>query len=292
MKSSLPFTKMHGLGNSYVYIDCRLHDLQEEEIPELAQFLSSPSRGIGSDGIILICLSEKADLKMRIFNKDGSEGKNCGNGLRCVAAYAHHNGIIAHKTLSIETLSGIVFATICHTNQNQTQVSVNMGRPRLLRKEIPMIGPENDTIIAESFQLNSENLSLTAVSMGNPHAVFFVAGSKGSKHDLHLSLGPKIENDKRFPEKINVEFVTVESPHSLRCRVWERGSGATQACGTGACASAVAAILNGHSAKGHNIDVHLDGGCLQVCWKEDGDVWMAGPAQTVAAGVIFIPQSL
>ena len=279
----LPFTKMHGLGNSYIYFDAISNKFNSEKLADLARFVSSPATGIGSDGLILICPSEKADLKMRIFNKDGSEAKNCGNGLRCVAAYAYNNKIIRQPTMTIETLGGIVTASITKQNGLETWVCVNMGKPKLERHQIPMIGPSSRAVIAEPFQIDNRKLLLTAVSMGNPHAVFFMQ-NEVQNHDLHLTLGPKIENDSRFPEAINVEFVTQENANSFRCRVWERGSGATQACGTGACASAVAAVLNGFALHDTDIHIHLDGGTLLIKWEKNGDLWMTGPAQVVASG--------
>lgn len=275
---------MHGLGNSYLYIDGWANPINQLlPLAELARKFSCPYTGVGSDGVILIAPSTCADVKMRIFNKDGSEGKNCGNGVRCVAKYAYEQGLVKNKTMRIETLGGIVQASILKTDPLETLVSVNMGLPKLPRNEIPMKGDSSPQVINEPFQIGSHQLQLTAVSMGNPHAIFF---TKENHHQLHLEIGPQIENDARFPERINVEFLTVESPNSLRCRVWERGSGATQACGTGACASAVAAILNGYCKRDQDIAVKLDGGTLIICWKSDGTVWMTGPAVSIFSGTL------
>lgn len=281
---NIPFIKMHGLGNSYVYIDRFKHQLPEEVLPSLAVSVSESSTGIGSDGLITIEPSSCATVKMRIFNKDGSEAKNCGNGLRCVAKYVFEAGL-GQKAMSIETKSGIVEAYIIDHSKNIALVSVNMGIPILKRSLIPMHeSPDGDVIVNEPFIIDKQQLFVTAVSMGNPHAVFFVPSIGDS---LHKTLGPKIEKDPRFPEGVNVEFAAVESPHSIHCRVWERGSGITKACGTGACAVAVAAILNDFSSKDSSILIHLEGGILQITWKTDGNVWMTGPAETIASGILL-----
>ena len=280
--TQIPFTKMHGLGNNYVYFDTFKHDLKEHSLPQLAQSVSNIHTGIGSDGIILMGPSERASLKMRIFNKDGSEAKNCGNGLRCVAKLAYDAGYVKTKTFSIETLGGIVEATIESSSAHQAMVSIDMGIPRLLRSEIPMLGSPHERVIGEPFNVAGHHLHLTAVSMGNPHAVFFVPQISES---LHMSLGPIIEKDARFPERINVEFVEVVSPSEMICRVWERGSGVTQACGTGACAVVVAAILNQYLQKQTRISVHLEGGVLEIEWLSNDHIRMTGPAETIASGV-------
>lgn len=277
----MQFTKMHGLGNSYIYVDGWKNALQEENLSALAIAVSCPATGIGSDGLILMGPSRSADIKMRIFNKDGSEAKNCGNGLRCVAKYAFEHGLVKNKSMKIETLGGIVEATVIEHEGSRASVLVNMGAPRLARSAIPMRGPQSENVINEPFEIEGQILRLTAVSMGNPHAVFFV---NEAQHVLHHTLGPKIETDPRFPERINVEFVYVESARSLHMRVWERGSGVTQACGTGACAVVVAAVLNGLSKKDEEVTVHLEGGDLKIVWRNDGNVWMQGPAETIASG--------
>jgi len=280
----IQFTKMHGLGNCYGYINCFETKLEEAELPRLAEKFANVSTGIGSDGIILLCPSKKADIKMRIFNKDGSEAKNCGNGLRCVAKYAFDHSLVSSKKMSIETLGGIVHANIFDNTPQLSLVQVNMGHPQLERSKIPMNGVAAQQVVNESFNIDKLSLKLTAVSMGNPHAVFF---TDTSKHSLHKEIGPKIEKDFRFFEGVNVEFVHVISPTSLHCSVWERGSGVTQACGTGACASAVAAILNGHSKKGEDITVHLEGGDLKIQWAHNNDVLMTGPAEYIASGTFI-----
>lgn len=274
---------MHGLGNCYVYINSFDHHFHENDLSNLSIKVSNVNTGIGSDGLILISPSKTADIKMRIFNKDGSEAQNCGNGLRCVAKYAYEQGIVKKKSMSIETLSGVVHAEIVQHGQHESLVKVNMGKPRLSKKEIPMKGSSDAHTIAEEFIVDGKKLALTAVSMGNPHAVFFV---KPDQIDLHHTLGPKIEKHPHFSEGTNVEFVNMKSSTSFQCNVWERGSGITQACGTGACAVAVAAILNGHAKQNHPITVHLAGGDLSIIWNNDGNVRMTGPATTIAFGML------
>lgn len=282
---AITFTKMHGLGNSYIYIDGRTHHLSENDLSKLAISVSSIHTGIGSDGLIFIELSSKAHAKMRIFNKDGSEAKNCGNGLRCVAKYAYEHGFVNSKEMTIETLSGIVNAHITSMHGDNAIVSVNMGKPKLARHEIPMNGISSSSVVAEPFSVNNLSLALTAISVGNPHAVFFIPDINTSPH---LVLGPKIEKDPRFPQGINVEFVTVLSPTELAVRVWERGSGLTQSCGTGACAAVVAAVLNQLVKRDEDITVHLEGGDLIVRWAANNDIIMTGPATTIATGALAL----
>lgn len=283
--SQIAFTKMHGLGNCYVYIDGWKHQLSDHQLISLAQSVSNISTGIGSDGLILMGPSAKATVRMRIFNKDGSEGKNCGNGLRCVAKYAFEQKWTDSSTLTIETGGGIVKATISHYTPHEASVGVDMGPPILERGSIPMLGTPKATVVNEPFKIAGHTLALTAVSMGNPHAVFFVPNISQSLHD---SLGPIIEKDARFPEKVNVEFISMESPRSIQFRVWERGSGITQACGTGACAAVVAAILNGYSKRDEEIVVHLQGGDLSIRWASNNHIYMTGPATTIATGFLML----
>lgn len=275
---------MHGLGNNYIYIDGWAHPLDEEKLSKLAISVSNVHTGIGSDGLIYMAPSAIAAVKMRIFNKDGSEARNCGNGLRCVAKYVYEQKRVQTNSLKIETLSGVVEAVVVEHQGMEAMVSVNMGQPILSRHLIPMQGLQKDNVVDEPFDIEGQRLFLTAVSMGNPHAVFFVPALTD---DLHVRLGPKIEKDRRFPEGVNVEFVAMESPTSLRCRVWERGSGVTQACGTGACAVAVASILKGLSPRGKEIVVHLEGGDLTINWSLHGDLYMIGSATTIASGTFL-----
>ncbi|TSB48204.1 diaminopimelate epimerase [Alkalicoccobacillus porphyridii] len=277
------FTKMHGLGNSYIYIDLFKEDLNEETLPELAIKVADKNTGIGSDGMILIGPSEIADVSMRVFNNDGSEAMNCGNGLRCVAKFAYENNYVSQTVFKIETKGGLVEATV-HPDQNQKvpTVTINMGAPRLNRSQIPMIGSQKDQVVNEPFQLNEQDIHLTAVSMGNPHAVLFTDNIQSIPL---LVVGPALEKHSRFPEWVNVEYVEVVSENEIHFRVWERGTGITQACGTGACAAVVATILNGFSQKGKEVKVHLLGGDLHITWKENGDVLMNGAAETICEGV-------
>ncbi|QNU16966.1 diaminopimelate epimerase [Geobacillus zalihae] len=281
---SFSFTKMHGLGNSYIYVDLFRETLPEEELPAIARSVADVHTGIGSDGLILICPSEKAPLKMRIFNSDGSEGKNCGNGLRCVAKYAYEHGIVRDRTFLIETLSGLVEARVAVADGEVTSVTVDMGEPRLERSAIPMVGPKAERVVAEPFAIAGGEYEMTAVSMGNPHVIFYVDDIRRAPV---TTLGPLVEKDPRFPEGVNVEFVEVVNERELHFRVWERGSGVTQACGTGACAAVVASVLNGKTARGEETVVHLAGGDLTIVWGHDGRVHMTGPAETVCTGVYY-----
>jgi diaminopimelate epimerase len=283
----LKFTKMHGLGNNYIYVNMFEETIAEADLADLAVAVSNPYTGIGSDGMILICPSEKAPVKMRIFNNDGSEAKNCGNGLRCVAKYAYENSIVNEEEFTIETLGGFVTAKVTLNDQNNVSlVTVNMGNPILHPEQIPVKGfSGKDHVINERVTFSDHTMYLTAVSMGNPHAIFFVDDI--NEAPLH-SLGPVIEKDAMFPDWVNAEFVESISENEMHFRVWERGSGITQACGTGACAAAVAAILNGKSEKNTDITVHLAGGDLIINWQNDGDVLMTGPAEVICTGEYLI----
>lgn len=281
--NTLKFTKMHGLGNSYIYINMFEETIAEADMPQLAVYVSDPYTGIGSDGMILICPSDVAPVKMRIFNNDGSEAKNCGNGLRCVAKYAYEHELVRETEFQIETLGGLVTAKVTTDHNNQVSlVTVNMGNPILQPQQVPVNGFSNlDQVVNEAVTFNGTSLNMTAVSMGNPHAVFFV--DTITEAPLH-SLGPIIEKDPMFPDWVNAEFVQVVSKSEMHFRVWERGSGITQACGTGACAAAVAAILNEKAERNTDITVHLAGGDLIINWKDNGDVWMTGPAEIICTG--------
>lgn len=278
----IPFIKMHALGNNYIYVDLFQYDLPEELLSDIAIKVSNVHTGIGSDGLILIHPSEKAEVGMRIFNKDGSEGKNCGNGLRCTAKYAYEAGIVSKTQFTIETKSGIVRARVKEDNYKVDEVTVEMGKPILRRSLIPMVGTDLDRVIHEPFVVAGEELFVTAVSMGNPHAVFFVDDI--DEAPLY-TLGEKIEKDSRFPEQVNVEFVEVVNDAELNFRVWERGSGVTLACGTGACAAVVAATLNNYIPKDKAITVNLQGGDLVIRWDYNDHIWMTGEAKIVATGI-------
>lgn len=282
----IPFTKMHGLGNNYIYIDLFHTALPEERLPELAIKMADQHTGIGSDGMILIHPTEHAAVGMRIFNKDGSEGMSCGNGLRCTAKYAYEKGIVDAKEFTIQTKANIVQATVHSNEANKVEeVTVDMGKPILQREKIPMLGKKGTQVIYEPFGVMDKTLYVTAVSMGNPHVVTIIDNINEAPL---TTLGPAIERDERFPEGVNVEFIEIASPTEIHFRVWERGSGITQACGTGACAAVVAATLNEKVSKGEKIVVHLAGGDLTIEWKWDDHVWMTGAAETIASGTFFV----
>lgn len=279
----LNFTKMHGLGNDYVYVNCFQENLEDVNLSQLSIEISHRNYGIGGDGLILIMPSEKADFRMRMFNADGSEGKTCGNGLRCVSKYVYDHGLTDKKEFTIETLGGIVRPKIEAFDDLTGKVklvTIDMGSPWLLREEIPMVGEKGQKVIHETLTVGNENYEITCVSMGNPHCVIFVDDMK--KVNLP-EIGPRIETHEVFPEKTNVEFIQVLSSDEILFRVWERGSGITLACGTGACASVVASVLNGKTNR--EVTVHLEGGDLRIEWAEDNHVYMTGPATEVFSGI-------
>jgi len=279
---NIPFVKMHGLGNNYIYVDLFRFDLKEENLADISRKVSNVNTGIGADGLILIQPSTKADVGMRIFNQDGSEGSTCGNGLRCTAKYAFEQGIVDKRHFQIETKANIVEAKVDEQDGAVHEVTINMGVPKFNRSVIPMTGSDDNEVIAEDFFVNDTALKLTAVSMGNPHAVFFVDNVE--KVPLY-ELGPVIEKDSRFPERVNVEFIEIADDNEIHFRVWERGSGVTQACGTGACAAVVAATRNHFLKRNEEVVVHLAGGDLIIRWDEQGMVWMRGEAELIASGV-------
>lgn len=273
---------MHGIGNDYIYIDCT--NSTPSNLEELSVLLSDRHRGIGGDGIILICPSEIADFKMRIFNADGSEAKMCGNGSRCVGKYVYDFGLTNKTDITLETLSGVKYLTLIPGENGKIEfVTVDMGTPDLNPASIPVAAPCNRNIPVD---IDGQRLAVTAVSMGNPHGVIFVDDL--DKVDIH-GLGRKLEIHPMWPDRANIEFAQVIGPHDVRMRVWERGSGETQACGTGACATAVAASLLGLTAKG-SVTIHLLGGDLTVeCDAASGHILMTGPATTVFHGEIELP---
>lgn len=279
----MKFTKMHGLGNSYIYVNLFEEELREEELSHLAVRVSDRNTGIGSDGMILIGPSERADFRMRIFNQDGSEGKNCGNGLRCVAKYVYERGLTRRTHFTIETLGGLVEAQLHVNDQDRVEaVTVDMGEPRLRKKDLPMLGEADAPVLGERIEVDGQPFEITGVSMGNPHAIIFTDDVEAV--DV-AQIGPQIERHPLFPERINVEFIQVVSPQEIIFRVWERGSGITQACGTGACAAVVAGVLNGLLER--KVRVHLLGGDLQIEWRENGRVYMTGPAAFICDGVFY-----
>ncbi len=273
----MKFTKMHGIGNDYVYVNCF-----EEEIKEpsrLAVQVSDRHFRIGADGLILITPSRKADVGMRIFNADGSEAQMCGNGIRCVAKYAYEHGLVPKgKKINIDTKAGIKTVFLMIKGSKVQKVRVNMGKPRLLRKHIPMIG-KNTKVINEPLEVEDRVFNITCVSMGNPHCVIYV---EDVKNFPVVHYGPLIENHELFPERINVHFVNVLGRGEVRMRTWERGSGETLACGTGASAVCVAGVLNKKTLK--KLLAHLPGGDLELEWAKSGEVYMTGPAEEVFSG--------
>lgn len=279
----LRFTKMHGIGNDYVYIDCM--EKCPDNLPALSVLLSDRHRGVGGDGIILILPSETADFKMRIFNADGSEAKMCGNGSRCVGKYVFDNGLTDRTNITLETLSGVKYLTLRPGADGKIEeVTVDMGAPQLAPAAIPVIAENNIGIPVE---IDGQRLAVNAVSMGNPHGVVFVEDLE--KVDVH-GLGRQLETNPIWPDRANIEFAQVLSPTEIRMRVWERGSGETQACGTGACATAVAAWLTGRADSGNPVTVHLLGGDLTISRNEqNGHILMTGSATTVFTGEIPLP---
>ena len=272
------FTKMHGIGNDYIYINCLDNDIKDPS--KLAIMMSSRRYSVGADGVVLICKSEVADAKMRMFNADGSEGKMCGNAIRCVGKYLYDNGITDKKSLSIETLSGIKYLELFVVNGKVDTVKVDMGLAIIDPKEIPVIASKS--MINKKVIVNEKPYFITAVSMGNPHAVIFL----DEIDNLNLEkIGPSFENLDLFPERVNTEFVKVIDRKTLKMRVWERGSGETHACGTGSCATVVAAILNGYCDYGENVTVKLIGGELNIVCNKDMKVFMTGKATKVYDGV-------
>lgn len=276
----LQFTKMHGLGNDYVYMDAINQKIEKRS--ELAKFVSDRHFGIGSDGLILICPSEKADFRMQMFNQDGSEAEMCGNGIRCVGKFVYDKGLTNKETITVETLAGIKTLVMTAKNGKIETARVDMGKPILEPEKIPVISDENPV---KNLKLNEgeKEFTFTCVSMGNPHAVTFIKEDV-NKFDI-CKYGAKLEINNVFPKKANIEFINVIDDKTLKMRVWERGAGETLACGTGACASVVAAILNGYTKR--DVTVHLLGGDLKIKWDEnDNHVYMTGPATTVFEGKI------
>ncbi|MDO4607662.1 MAG: diaminopimelate epimerase [Clostridia bacterium] len=276
--AKIKFTKMQGIGNDYVYINCFN---QTVDNPSKLAIKMSPRRfSVGADGVILICPSNVADAKMRMFNLDGSEGKMCGNGIRCVGKYIYDSGIATKDTVTVETLSGIKTLKIDAVDGKAQTVTVDMGAPELQPQKIPTEGIAGDSVIDMPIDVKGKSYNITAVSMGNPHAVVFF----DEIDSLPLEkIGPDFEQHPIFPEKVNTEFIRVVDRNVLQMRVWERGSGETFACGTGACAAAVAAVLNGYCDKNREITVHLVGGDLFITYTGD-TVFMRGGATTVFDG--------
>lgn len=279
----MQFTKMHGAGNDYVYVDCFRQPVPDNPA-ELARKVSDRHFGIGADGLILIVPSDRAAARMRMFNADGSEAEMCGNGVRCVAKYVYDHGICRQPALTIETGAGVLSLELETHDGRVARVRVDMGEPILQPERIPTTLPVNPltdhpAVVDVDLPLRDASLQVTCVSMGNPHCVTFVE----SLTDYWvLEVGPQVERDQHFPNRVNAEFVEVLSPAEVRMRVWERGSGETLACGTGACAVCVAGVLAGRTAR--KILAHLPGGDLELHWADDNHVYLTGPAVEVFSG--------
>lgn len=274
----MKFTKMQGIGNDYVYVNC----LQEtiENPSELAKKISDRHYGVGSDGLIMINPSDKADFEMEMYNADGSRGEMCGNGIRCVAKYVYDYGLTDKTSISVETLAGIKYLDLTVEDGKVVLVKVDMGKPMLRPEEVPVVS-EKEEVIDEPITVDGQEYRMTCVSMGNPHAVVFI--DQDVKEFPLETVGVKFENHERFPKRVNTEFVNVLDRHTAQMRVWERGSGETLACGTGACAVAVACALNGLTED--EVTVKLLGGDLQIKWdREKNTVYMTGLAEVVFDG--------
>lgn len=280
------FTKMHGIGNDYVFVDCFQESILQPE--KLARIISDRHFGIGSDGLILIKPSAQADFEMVMYNADGSRGEMCGNGIRCAAKYVYEKGLTEKTHMEVETLAGIRKLQLLLEKERVTAVKVDMGAPVWAAERIPVTARGTE-VINERIQVGGRQYRMTCVSMGNPHCVIFMEEAVDSVEIEKI--GPKLEHHSRFPKRINVEFVNVLSTKELRMRVWERGSGETLACGTGACAVAVAAAVNGYAQD--EVTVHLPGGALDIFWNRKEDlVYMTGPAIRVYEGEFTLPEGL
>lgn len=279
----MKFTKMHGAGNDYIYVNCFQEQIHNRSA--VSKFISDRHFGIGSDGLICIEPSAVADFKMDMYNADGSQGKMCGNATRCVAKYVCDHGMTDRDEISLETLSGIKYIKVTRENGKVKTARVNMGAPILNPAEIP-VNFDGDTAVARQMTVGRQDYTVTCVSMGNPHCVTVI----DSVDDLEIEkIGPLFENNPIFPDRVNTEFIERMGPAAFKMRVWERGSGETLACGTGACASAVAMVLNGECRRDEDIQVILRGGTLTIRWdSETGNVFMTGPAETVFTGEIDI----
>ena len=278
----MKFTKMHGCGNDYVYVNCFQETV--ENPGKVSQIVSDRHFGIGADGLILIKPSEKADFEMDMYNADGSQGAMCGNGIRCVAKYVYDYGLTDQTRISVDTKSGIKYLDLTVENGKVAQVKVNMGAPELTASRIP-VAADTEQVIDQPIEVGGKEYRYTAVSMGNPHAVVYLDQVDGLEIE---KIGPLFEHHSWFPDRINTEFVKVLDEKTVQMRVWERGSGETLACGTGACAVSVASILNG-KVKGNQVTVKLLGGTLRIEWdREKNLVFMTGPAATVFDGEINV----
>jgi len=273
----LPFAKMHGCANDYVVVDAIRHPV--EDPAALARAVCDRRRGVGGDGLLLALPSDVAGVRMRMFNPDGTEAEMCGNGLRCLVLFATSRGLVGGGAdVAVETGAGVLSASVCSVDGGAASIRLEMGAPRLERESMPMVGAPG-RVIAEPLEVAGRAYEVTAVSMGNPHVVLFVEDTEAAALE---AIGPAIERHSAFPRRTNVELVQVLSRTAVRQRTWERGVGETLACGTGACAVAVAGVLTGRT--GREVTVHLRGGDLHVRWDEAGGVQLTGPAVEVFGG--------
>lgn len=278
----MKFTKMQGIGNDYVYVNCFEETVADPE--KVSEIISDRHFGIGADGLVLIMPSDKADFRMRMFNADGSEGNMCGNATRCIGKFVYDNHLTDKTSITLETRSGIKKLTLYPENGKVKTVLVDMGKAVLKPADIPM-NVSGDTFINKPITVDGKEVFITAVSMGNPHAVTYVE----DVDSLELEkIGPSFENHPLFPERVNTEFIKILDESTMQMRVWERGSGETWACGTGACAATAASVLNGYFPHDKEITVKLRGGDLFITYKSDGTVLMRGPAETVFTGEIDV----
>ncbi|MBQ8596178.1 MAG: diaminopimelate epimerase [Lachnospiraceae bacterium] len=279
----MKFTKMQGCGNDYVYVDGAKEKIALEEKPEMVRRLSDRHFGIGGDGVIFINPAEEADFEMEMYNADGTRSEMCGNGIRCVAKFVYDKGLTDKTSLSIVSCGKIKYIDLTVEDGKVSLVKVNMGAPILESAQVPVIS-ENEQVIDEAIEVDGKEYKMTCVSMGNPHAIVFM----DNVADLEIEkIGPFFENHVRFPNRTNTEFIKVLDDHTVEMRVWERGTGETLACGTGACATVVACVLNGLT--GEDVTVKLLGGDLQIRWdREENLVYMTGPAEIVFEGEVEI----
>lgn len=277
-KETVSFTKMHGAGNDYIFIDCM--ERCPQDLPALSIEMSDRHFGVGADGIILILPSEIADFRMRMFNADGSEGKMCGNATRCIGKFVYEKGYTDKRVVTLETLGGVKIINLTVNENNEvTAATVDMGEPILAADKVPVIS-DMETVVEMPVETSYGTYRITAVSMGNPHGVIFVDDLDSV--DVH-GAGRELEHHAMFPERANIEFAQVLNSGEIKMRVWERGSGETMACGTGASATAVAAALTGRASR--EVKIHLLGGILEIKWNNDGHVFMTGPAETSFEGI-------
>lgn len=279
----MKFTKMHGCGNDYVYVNGFVEKLEQEKKPEIVRRLSDRHFGIGGDGVIFINPSEEADFEMEMYNADGSRSEMCGNGIRCVGKYVYDKGLTDKTQVSVISAGKIKYLTLHTENGKVKTVRVNMGEPEFVAANVPVIS-QNEHVIDEEIEVNGQTYKMTCVSMGNPHAVVFIDDTESLAIE---QIGPHFENHERFPRRTNTEFVQVIDRNYVKMRVWERGTGETLACGTGCCATAAACVLNGLTE--NEITVEVLGGKIQIEWnREENLIYMTGPAETIFDGEVEV----